>query len=131
MSPPTGLQAKITGKWTINTVTLYYFDSTGALFGPGKFVDTVPSGYYYQFNSNSTWMEVLADSLSINGMGGTYTITGDSSFSLINPAVTGPEDCRLDTLTSSLFVFHHQRGTHYNGVTPGYIRYQFHMTRGN
>src|SRR5579859_5221235 len=98
-SIPPQLQAKITGKWTINTVTLYYFDSTGATYGTGKFVDTVPNSYYYEFNSNSTWMEVLADSLSINGIGGTYTITSDSSFSLVNSANPIPEACQIDTLT--------------------------------
>lgn len=128
---PTGLQAVMTGKWTINTVTLYYFDPSGAPYGSGKFVDAVPTGYYYQFNSNSTWMEILADSLSVNGLGGTYSIAGDSTFILLNPAAPGPETCRMDTLTSSTFVFHHERATLYNGVTPGYIRYLFHMTRGN
>lgn len=128
---PAGLQAMMTGKWTINTVTLYYFDSTGAPFGTGKFVDQVPPGYFYQFNSNSTWTEILSDSLSINGMGGTYSIAGDSSFTLVNPAASSPEPCHMDTLTSSTFVFYHERSTHYNGVTPGYIRYLFHMTRGN
>jgi hypothetical protein len=128
---PAGLQAMMTGKWTINTVTLYYFDSTGAPFGNGKFVDVVPSGYYYQFNSNSTWTEMLSDSLSVNGMGGTYSISGDSSFTLVNPAAPSPEICGMDTLNASTFVFHHSRGTHYNGVTPGYVRYLFHMTRGN
>ena len=129
--PPTGLQANMTGKWIINTVTLFYFDSTGARYGSGKFVDSVPTGYYYQFNSNNTWMEVLADSLSINGLGGTWSISNDSSFVLVNPAAPEPEPCKMDTLTSGIFVFHHERGTHYNGVTPGYIRYLFHMTRGN
>jgi hypothetical protein len=128
---PAGLQAMMTGKWTINTVTLYYFDSTGALYGPGTFVDNVPSGYYYQFNSNSTWTEILSDSLSVNGMGGTYSLAGDSSFILVNPAAPAPETCRMDTLTASTFVFYHERATHYNGVTPGYIRYRFHLTRGN
>ena len=128
---PTGLQAMMNGKWTINTVTLYYFDSTGASYGNGKFIDTVPPGYYYQFNSNRTWTEMLADSLSVNGMGGTYTIADDSSFTLVNSAAPTPEPCHMDTLTASTFVFHHERGTHYNGITPGYIRYLFHMTRGN
>ncbi|HEY4108454.1 hypothetical protein [Puia sp.] len=129
--PPTGLQAMMTGKWTINNVTTLYFDSTGEPFGVGKNLYVTPPGYYFQFNSNSTWMEVLADTLSINGMEGTYSIAGDSSFILVNPAAPGPETCIVDTLTSSMFVFHHERSTHYNGVTPGFLRYRFHMTRGN
>lgn len=126
-----GLQTMMNGKWTINTVTLLYFDSTGAPWGAGQFLDSVPPGYYYQFNSNSTWTEMLSDSLSVNGMGGTYSIVGDSSFILLNPAASGPETCHLDTLTPGTFVFHHQRATHYDGVTFGTIRYLFHMTRGN
>ena len=128
---PSGLQAMMTGKWTINTVTLYYFDSTGAPFGAGKFIDTVPSGYYYQFNNNNTWTEILADSLSVNGIGGTWSTADDSSFTLMNPAAAEPVPCHMDTLTAGIFVFYHERGTHFNGVTPGYIRYRFHMTRGN
>ena len=132
MSPPTGLQAKMGGKWTINTVTTLAFDPTGAPYGPGKNVYVCPPGYSYQFNSNNTWTEILLpDSLSIGGMSGTFSISGDSSFTLVNPAAPTPEPCHMDTLTASMFVFHHERGTHYNGVTPGYIRYLFHMTRGN
>jgi hypothetical protein len=130
MNPPTGLQAKMSGKWTINTVNSLFFDSTNVLRGSNLYV--CPPGYSYQFNSNNTWTELLVpDTLSANGMGGTYTITGDSSFTLVNPAAPAPVPCRMDTLTASIFVFHHERGTHYNGVTPGYIRYLFHMTRGN
>jgi hypothetical protein len=128
---PASLQSEMTGKWTINTVTLFYFDSTGAPFGAGKFVDPVPAGYYYQFNGNGTWTETLADSLSVNGMGGNWSTAGDSSFVLVNSAAPSPESCRMDTLTPDVFVFHHERGTRFNGVTPGFIRYQFHMTRGN
>ena len=129
--PPTGLQAEITGKWTIDHVTSFFFDSSGALRPNGIQVYVAPPGYYYQFNSNHTWTEVLADTLSIDGMSGTYSINGDSSFTLVNPAAPTPEPCKVDTLTASLFVFHHERATHYNGVTPGYIRYLFHMVRGN
>ena len=31
--------------------------------------------------------------------------------------------------TINLFVFHHEQSTHYNGITPGYIRYRFHMSK--
>lgn len=128
--PPAGLQAKMTGKWTINYVTLFYFDSTGAPFGAGSAIYMAPPGYSYQFNSDKTWTEnFVPDSLSGIGMGGTYATSGDSSFTLVNPAAPMPEPCKMDTLTANLFVFYHEAGTHYNGVTPGYIRYRFHMTR--
>jgi hypothetical protein len=127
-----GLLANITGKWTFNNVTTFFFDSSGTLRNNGKNTYASPPGSFFGFNSNNTWTEILLpDTLSINGMGGTWSVNGDSLFTLVNPAASEPEPCKMDTLTSSLFVFHHERATHYNGVTPGYIRYLFHMTRGN
>src|SRR5690242_12056730 len=83
MTPQTGLQAKMTGKWTINNVNSLFFDSSNVKRGNSLYV--CPPGYSYQFNSNKTWVENLVpDTLSINGMSGTYTINGDSSFTLIN-----------------------------------------------
>jgi hypothetical protein len=130
MNVPTGLQAKIAGKWTIQNVTSLFFDSTGVPWSVGQQLYVCPPGYYYQFNSNNTWTEILLpDTLAINGMSGTYTIDGDSSFTLVNPAAPAPVACKVDTLGTGLFVFENSRGTHFNGVTPGYIRYRIHMTK--
>ena len=122
--------ASIVGKWNINTVTVIPFDSVGKAIS-NKTIYSEPSYYYFRFNSNNTWTEDLgADPGSAIEENGTYTLHGDSSFTLINTnAPSNAVECFIDTLTETTLVFTYRRNTFYNGITPGFLRYIFHLNK--
>jgi hypothetical protein len=121
--------SSINGKWTITTVTVIPHDSTGAAMNSGT-VYTEPSYYYFQFNSDLTWLENLTPDTPPAGERGNYTLHGATSFTLINVNLpSSPEECKIITLTSSSFVFSHTEPTLFNGVTPGFLEYVFQMKR--
>ena len=118
----------IVGKWSINTVTVVPFDSTGNAINNGT-IYTEPSYYHFQFNANNTWTENLSPDIN-SGIeeNGSYVLHGDTSFTLINTnAPAKAVECRVDTLTKTSFVFSYRRGTLFNGITPGFLGYIFHL----
>ncbi|MDO6435002.1 lipocalin family protein [Flavitalea sp. BT771] len=126
---PSPQAKKITGKWNIITVTVIPRDSTGKAINDGT-VYTEPSYYYFQFNTNFTWVENLAPDVTPIGESGTYRLHGDTAFTLVNEHVPSqPEECKIVTLTDTTFVFSHQRPTLYNGITPGFLEYVFKLRK--
>lgn len=120
----------IVGKWNIYTVTVIPFDSTGSAINSGA-TYAEPLYYYFQFNTNTTWKENLSpDPNSGIGENGNYVLHGDTSFTLINSnAPAKAIECTIDTLTSATFVFTYRRSTLYNGITPGFLKYIFHLKK--
>ena len=129
-------QPSMVGKWNVDNVTTYFYDSTG-LREMG--VHVYPAGapdypYHLEINSGYSWIESLhmpADSDYIAATG-TYTITSDSTFTLkYVTAVPGREiePCKILSLTSTSFVFSKQLTTVFNGTEPGYIKYVYKLTR--
>ncbi|MBN8852835.1 MAG: hypothetical protein BGO55_03670 [Sphingobacteriales bacterium 50-39] len=120
---------KITGKWTILSVTVIPHDSTGKLMNDSA-VYTEPNYYYFQFNNDLTWLENLTPDLSPAGESGTYSLKDDTGFTLVNKNLPSqPEECKILSLTNTSFEFSHQHPTLYNGVTPGFLEYIFRMKR--
>ncbi|MCC8426180.1 hypothetical protein [Mucilaginibacter sp. UR6-11] len=121
---------KITGKWTINSVTVIPRDSTGKAINNGA-VYPEPSYYYFQFNSDNTWAESLSpDPNSGIGEAGNYILHADTSFTLINVNLpSSPVECKITSLTDKSFVFTHQKATLFNGITPGYLEYIFDLKK--
>ena len=119
----------IQGKWNIITVTTIAYDANGQLYsGPGN-IYTPPAGTFFEFDANGRWKESLSpDSLPFATMSGTYTVASNTSFTF-SDSLGNHTDCMVDSLTSSLFVFNHQRSTTFNGVTPGSLKYIFRMTK--
>ncbi|HEY6957135.1 MAG TPA: hypothetical protein VI385_17905 [Flavisolibacter sp.] len=118
------------GKWTINSVTVVPFDSTATPINNGTTYPE-PSYYYFSFTTANTWLENLApEPASGLDESGTYQLHGDTSFTLTNTnAPAKAVECRIDTLTNAQFVFTYQRSTLYNGITPGYLEYIFHLAK--
>jgi hypothetical protein len=123
-------QANIVGKWNIISVTTYFYDSAG-LRNNSVHVYPGQPFYYFQFNSDKSWVESLVpDTLSDLGMTGTYTLTSDSTFTLLNPKGVPPATpCTILSLADTLFVFSHQRPTAFNGTDSGYIKYVFQLKK--
>ena len=121
---------KITGKWKIITVTVIPRDSTGTAINSGT-IYTEPPYYYYQFNTNLTWVENLDPDTSAGiEESGTYLLHADNSFTLINAnAPSKAAECKIVSLTDTSFVFNFQRTTLFNGVTPGYLEYIFQLKK--
>jgi len=98
--------------------------------GPGT-TNTEPSYYYFNFNTNGTWVEVLSpDTPSDIGESGNYVLHADTNFTLTNgnaPAL--PVECRIVSISDTSFVFTHQKATLYSGVTRGYLEYIFKLKK--
>lgn len=126
----TALTPTIVGKWTINSVTVIPLDSTANAINGGT-TYTEPPYYYFSFTTGNTWLENLSpDPNSGLEESGTYQLHGDTSFTLVNTnAPAKAVECSIDTLTNSKFVFRYQRSTLYNGITPGYLEYIFHLQK--
>lgn len=123
--------ATIAGNWNIDSVTTYFYDSAG-LRNPGAKGYAFP-GYYFRFNADNSWVETLQDTSTNSGIsGGTYTVTSDSTFTLLYanaPANTAVAPCKISLLTHTTFIFSKQLPTLFNGVTPGYIKYVFRLVK--
>ena len=121
---------KIAGKWKIITVTVIPRDSTGTAINNGT-IYTEPPYYYYQFNTNLTWVENLAPDTNAGiDESGSYLLHADNSFTLINAnAPSKAAECKIASLTDTSFVFNFQRTTLFNGVTPGYLEYIFQLKK--
>jgi hypothetical protein len=127
---PPGPKNAISGKWTITSVTVIPLDSTGKAINNGT-VYPEPNYYYFQFNTNNTWTEVLApDPNSDIGESGTYTLHSDTAFTMINTKLpANPVDCKIVSLSDTVMVFSHQHTTLFNGVTPGFLQYVFDLKK--
>lgn len=134
--PGNHAQPSMVGKWNVDSVTTYFYDSTG-LREMGVHVYPVGAPdypYYLEINKGYSWIESLhmpADSDYIASTG-TYTVTSDSTFTLMYvTAVPGREiePCKILSLTSTSFVFSKQLTTVFNGTEPGYIKYVYKLTR--
>jgi hypothetical protein len=129
-------QPTIIGKWNIDTVTTYFYDSTGLR---EKGVHSYPVGapdypYHLQFNTDHSFIEDMhsPSNPSYIVTNGTYSLTSDSTFTLIYPtAVAGKEvePCKIVLLSNTSFVFSKQLTTVFNGTEPGYIKYVYQLTR--
>jgi hypothetical protein len=122
---------KIVGRWHIETVTVIPRDSTGAIMNPGTTYPE-PSYYYFNFNNDGTWVEVLSPAAEADlGESGTYALHADTSFSLtnVNAPALPPVECKVVSISDTLFVFTHQKATLYNGVTRGYLEYVFKLNK--
>jgi hypothetical protein len=129
-------QTTIVGKWNVDTLTTYFYDSSG-LRDLG--VHIYPAGapdfpYRFQFNDDDTWTESShfptdPDYIAANG---TYTITSDSTFTLMYVTAVSSreiEPCKILSLTSTSLVFSKQLTTVFDGTDPGYIKYVFKLTK--
>jgi hypothetical protein len=129
-------QPAIVGKWNVDTLTTYFYDSSG-LFELGEHV--YPAGapdfpYRFQFNDDDSWIESShfpadPDYIAANG---TYTITSDSTFTLMYVTAVSSreiEPCKIISLTSTSFIFSKQLTTVFNGTDPGYIKYVFKLSK--
>jgi hypothetical protein len=121
---------KIAGKWTISSVTVIPRDSTGKAINNGS-VYTEPPYYYFQFNTDNSWIENLGPDPTFSlGESGSYVLHADTSFTLINANLpSNPEQCKIASITATSFTFSHQKTTLFNGVTPGYLEYLFELKR--
>src|SRR5476651_1038413 len=123
-NPPAQSGNSITGKWTILSVTVIPRDSTKKAINSGT-IYPEPSYYYFQFNADNSWVEILDPTPNANlGESGSYVLHADTSFTLTNVNLpTSPEECKIVSLSSNSFTFSHQKSTLFNGVTPGYLEY--------
>jgi len=121
---------KITGKWNIISVTVIPRDSTGKAINSGT-VYPEPSYYYFQFNADNSWVEVLDPTPNASlGESGSYVLHADTSFTLINVNLpANPEECKITSLTATSFEFTHQKPTLFNGITPGFLEYVFDLKK--
>ncbi|HVS97198.1 MAG TPA: hypothetical protein VHE54_11975 [Puia sp.] len=116
------------GKWTIVTVTTIAYDSTGAVLSPRGNVYTNPPDNFFTFNSDGSWTESLLPGDLDEGLNGRYTITSDSTFTIMN-ATGVDEPCHIDSLTTSKFVWRHRRAALFDGTIPGFLDYVFRMIK--
>ena len=128
-SPPPTPASTIQGKWNILTVTTLAYDAGGQPWAGGSNIYTPPPGTFFEFDANGRWTESLSpDSLPFVTQRGTYTVASSTQFTY-SDSLGHHTDCLIDTLTTSLFVFNHQKNTLFNGVTPGTLKYVFRMTK--
>ena len=129
-TPDTQSGSKISGRWSIVSVTVIPRDSTGKVKNNGT-VYPEPPYYYFQFNADNSWVENLNPDPNISlGESGSYVLHADTSFTLINVNLPSqPVECKIISLTAASFTFSHQKATLFNGVTPGYLEYLFELKK--
>jgi len=130
IAPTTHTSNKITGRWSISTVTVIPQDSTGkAITGGATYPE--PSYYYFQFNADNSWVENLGSDPNISlGESGTYVLHADTGFTLINVNLPSkPVECKITALTDTSFTFTHQKSTAFNGNTNGFLYYIFKLKK--
>lgn len=116
----------IIGKWSFNSVTTVYRDSTGTERGSHTYTNDPQA--YFQFNQNGMWLEsLLPDSLLSGVESGIYEVNSDSTFTLKYPGINTDELNKIYFLTSHSFKFSHTRSTMFNGTIPGTVEYVFDM----
>ncbi|HWC54450.1 MAG TPA: hypothetical protein VG676_12770 [Chitinophagaceae bacterium] len=129
-------QLSIVGKWNVDSVTTYFYDSSGLL---QMGVHVYPAGapdypYHFQFNNDHSFVESLhlSTDSDYTAAAGTYTFASDSAFTLIYPTASAGRDvepCSIISLTGTSFVFSKKLATVFNGTDPGYIKYVYQLTK--
>lgn len=135
-APSTPMQPSMIGLWNVDSVTTYFYDSTGLKL---KDVHVYPEGapdypYRFQFNSDYSWVETVhfPNDPSFVASNGTYAMAADSNFTLFYQNASAGrqiEPCKLLLLTNSRFSFSKRLATVFNGTEPGYINYVYNLTR--
>lgn len=130
ISPNIHMGNKMTGKWTISTVTVIPQDSTGKAINNGTTYPE-PSYFYFLFNADNSWVENLAPDPNLPlDETGSYVLHADASFTLINKDLpSSPVECKITALTDTSFTFTHQKSTKFNGITNGYLEYIFKLKK--
>ena len=134
MTPSMPGRFSITGKWKIEAVNTYAYDSAG-LRDSARY--PIAGGYQFtfQFDADNSWTESIAsssyDSVLV-ASNGSYTITSDTTFTLIYPNASPArmnELCNILALNDTLFIFTKQVATVFNGTDSGYTRYVFTLAK--
>lgn len=129
-------QLSIIGKWNVDSVTTYFYDSSG-LRNLG--VHVYPAGapdypYHFQFYNDHSFIESLhlSTDSDYTAASGTFTFISDSAFNLIYPTATSGRDvepCNIISLTGTSFIFSKKLSTVFNGTDSGYIKYVYRLTK--
>lgn len=128
----------IVGRWNIDTVTTFFYDSTGLRGSEVGFpVPLLPDLYRstFQFKADGSWTDSLTSTTQgylLEASKGVYTITSDTSFTLFYPDATPArmnEPCHIVSLTNNAFIFTKQIASVFNGTDPGYTKYVFKLSR--
>ena len=128
-------QLSIAGKWTVDTVSLSFYNSSGLFDSSiiGYPIAGINDPLYFQFNEDSSWFESLvAGSDTTIVTEGTYSYTSSNAFTLMYPNASPTrknEPCSIISLTGTSFVFSKQRATVFNGTDPGSIKYVFRLRK--
>ncbi len=127
----------ITGKWNVDSVFTYFYNSAGSLDSSQiSYPISIPGIYYpvyFKFNNDYSWSEaviVRVDTTIVSK--GTYSYTSDSTFDLKYPGATPAmkdQPCRIISLTNSLFSFSELYPTVFNGTDSGYIKNVFKLLK--
>ena len=127
-NPPAPGKYSMVGTWKTDSVISYFYDASGFR---GKGVYPGPQWLYFHFNSDNTWVQTFtADPASPSASGGTYTRVSDSTFTLVSTeGIDSSAACKILSLSDHVFVFSRQDSTLFNGVTPGYERRVFGLSK--
>jgi len=129
-------QPSILGEWRVTSISTYNYDATG-LRDSSLYSYSGPNSdkYTFDFNNDHSWTELFSvspqDPLHV-AANGIYSITSDTSFTLMYPSASITrmnEPCKIQSLTNVLFIFSKQLPTVFNGTDPGYIKYVFRLSR--
>lgn len=119
------------GDWHIDSVNTFFYNTDNSYRGMGVYV--AQPDYYFHFQADHSWQESFTpDVVSGDKITGTYVLTSDSTFVLVNPAAIPKTDSipsKILSLSQSSFVFSNRRVTTFNGTDPGYILYVFHLKK--
>jgi len=129
------LQASIAGRWTVDTVTISFYNGSGLFDSTiiGYPIAGINDPLYFQFEEDSTWFESLvggSDTTVVTE--GTYSYSSSNAFTLMYPNASPTrknEPCSIISLTNTSFIFSKQRSTVFNGTDPGSIKYVFRLRK--
>jgi hypothetical protein len=127
-NPPAPGKYSVVGTWKTDSVISYFYDASGFR---GREVYPGPQWLYFHFNSDNTWVQTFtADPAPPSVSDGTYTRTSDSTFALVSTGGINPSaPCKILSLSDHVFVFSRQDSTLFDGVTPGYDRRVFGLSK--
>jgi hypothetical protein len=127
-NPPAPGKYSVVGTWKIDSVISYFYDASGFR---DRQVYPGPQWLYFHFNSDNTWVQTFtADPAPPLVSDGTYTRTSDSAFTMVTTGGINPNaPCKILSLSDHVFVFSRQDSTVFDGVTPGYERRVFGLSK--
>ena len=133
---PQSSQPSVVGTWNVDSVTTYFYDANG-LRNDG--VHVYPEGapdypYHFQFRGDDSLIESLhlPSSPDYTVAKGIYSITSDTSFTLVYPTATSSrelEPCKIVLISDSKLIFSKELQTVFDGSIPGYIKYVYQLTK--